>query len=49
MRSDSLARVIESAAGKSVSLSYEQHMGVPTSCFGDTEYFVTGVRVVGAR
>jgi hypothetical protein len=27
-------------------LSYEQHKGLPTSCFGETEYFVNGVRVV---
>jgi hypothetical protein len=26
-----------------VRLHYEQHKGVPTSCFGETEYFVTEV------
>jgi hypothetical protein len=26
-----------------VTLNYEQHKGLPTSCFGDTDYFVTGV------
>ena len=46
VRSDSLANVIESIAGRRVSLSYEQHLGVPTDCFGDTEYFVVGVREV---
>ena len=46
VRSDSLAHVLESNAGKQVSLTYEQHRGVPTSCFGETEYFVTGVRRV---
>jgi len=29
-----------------VALSYEQHIGVPTSCFGDTEYFITDVKVI---
>ena len=29
-----------------VSLTYEQHKAVPTSCFGETEYFVTGVQPV---
>lgn len=43
VRNDSIAHVIEQNAGKQVSLSYEQHRGVPTSCFGETEYFVIGV------
>jgi hypothetical protein len=43
VRDDSVAHVIEQNAGKQVSLTYEQHRGVPTSCFGETEYFVTGV------
>src|SRR6476661_3410123 len=43
VRSDSVAHLIEQNAGKQVSLTYEQHRGVPTSCFGETEYFVTGV------
>lgn len=47
VRNDSVAHVIEQNAGKQVSLTYEQHRGVPTSCFGETEYFVTGVRRTG--
>jgi hypothetical protein len=47
VRNDSIARVIEQNAGKQVSLTYEQHRGVPTSCFGETEYFVTGVHRTG--
>lgn len=47
VRSDSLAQVIEQMAGRQVALSYEQHVGVPTTCFGETEYFVSGVRAVG--
>lgn len=46
VRSDSLAKVIENAGGKQVQLYYEQHVGVPTRCFGDTEYFVVGVRTL---
>ena len=45
VRNDSLARVIENNLGKRVSLSYEQHKGVPTSCFGETEYYVTNMRI----
>jgi hypothetical protein len=46
VRSDSVAAELNKAAGQHVVLNYEQHKGVPTSCFGDTEYFVTGVRAV---
>lgn len=46
-RSDSLASVMNNLSGQRVDLHYEQHKGVPTSCFGDTQYFVTGVRPVG--
>jgi hypothetical protein len=47
VRNDSVAHVIEQNAGKQVSLTYEQHRGVPTTCFGETEYFVTGVHRTG--
>lgn len=46
VRSDSLAKAIQDIGGRRVALTYEQHPGVPTSCFGETEYFVTGVREV---
>jgi hypothetical protein len=47
VRDDAVAHRIEQAAGQRVALSYEQHKGVPGSCFGETEYFITGVRPVG--
>jgi len=47
VRSDSVAQAIEANSGKQVSLTYEQHVGIPTSCFGDTQYFVTQVRRIG--
>jgi len=46
VRDDSVARAIQALDGRRVALTYEQHRGVPTSCFGETEYFVTGVRPV---
>lgn len=46
VRDDSIAALITAAQGKRVSLSYDQHKGVPTSCFGETEYFVKGVKVL---
>jgi hypothetical protein len=46
VRSDAVAEQINRAAGKRVVLIYEQHKGVPTSCFGETEYFITDVRTI---
>src|SRR5438045_3782572 len=48
-RSDSIAAVLSSLSGQRVVLDYKQHIGVPGTCFGDTEYFVTGVRRVGGQ
>ena len=47
VRSDSIAQLITNSMGQRVSLDYDQHGGIPTSCFGDTPYFVTGVHVLG--
>jgi hypothetical protein len=44
VRDEAVAAQVNAAAGKRVTLSYEQHIGLPTSCFGDTNYFVTGVK-----
>lgn len=46
VRDDAVARRIRDTQGQHVQLYYEQHRFVPTSCFGDTEYFVTDVRPV---
>jgi len=46
VRDDALAAKINALSGKRVVLSYQQHKFVPTSCFGETEYFVTEVREV---
>ena len=47
VRNDSVAGILNGLSGQRVNISYEQHKGVPTSCFGETEYFVTGVRTIG--
>ena len=44
VRNDSVAALIRNSLGKQVSLAYEEHPGVPTSCFGDTRYFVVGIQ-----
>ena len=46
VRDDSIAALINQTIGKRVALTYQQHMGIPTSCFGETQYFVAGVKVV---
>jgi hypothetical protein len=45
-RSDSIAAMLEKLSGQRVVLDYKQHVGIPGTCFGDTEYFVTSVRPV---
>jgi hypothetical protein len=48
VRDATIASKLEGAIAHSgrVVLMYEEHLGVPTSCFGETQYFVTGVRLV---
>jgi len=46
VRNDSIAKLVNLTMGKRVALAYHQHMGVPTSCFGDTQYFVVDVKAV---
>ena len=46
VRNDSIAHLLERNLGKRVSLSYEQHRGVPTSCFAETQYYITNVRLL---
>ena len=47
VRNDSIAKVIEQNIGKQVSLTYEQHKGIPTTCFGETQYFITRAQRIG--
>ena len=46
VRDDSVARLVNQTMGKRVTLAYHQHMGIPTTCFGDTQYFVIDVKPV---
>jgi len=46
VREDSVAAKINQTLGKRVALVYEQHKGVPTNWFGETEYFVVAVKVL---
>lgn len=46
VRDRGVAEQINKTVGRRVSLVYEQHKGLPTSCFGETEYFVVSVKSV---
>ena len=47
VRDEPTAAALTSAVGRQVRLHYTEHPGLPTSCFGDTAYFVEGVEIVG--
>ncbi|HIJ87139.1 MAG TPA: hypothetical protein HPP97_05560 [Desulfuromonadales bacterium] len=44
VRDESLISKINASMGKRLALSYEQHKGVPTNCFGESEYFAVGAK-----
>jgi hypothetical protein len=46
VRDDAVAQRINQVMGKRVTLHYEEKVGLPTSCFGETRHFVTRVTVV---
>jgi hypothetical protein len=46
VRREDVAERINNSMGQRVSLEYRQHVGVPTNCFGDSQYFVDNVRLV---
>jgi len=46
VRNDSVAARINESLGKRVAITYHQHVGVPTTCFGETGYWVRDVKVV---
>ncbi len=47
VRDEAMAKRIEAAMGKRVTLVYEEHRGLPTSCFGETSHFIVNIKDVG--
>ena len=45
VRDDQVAKRMSSAVGQRVVLHYQEHRGVPTTCFGETPYFVDSVTI----
>jgi hypothetical protein len=45
VRDDAAAAQLRDAVGQWVVLHYREHRGIPTTCFGETGYFVDSVKV----
>lgn len=43
---DSVAEQLNRVMGKRVTVHYEEKVGLPTTCFGETRHYVTGVAAV---
>ncbi len=46
VRDKNIAKKIDATVGQRVRLVYEEHKGLPTSCFGETSYFVHDVHLL---
>lgn len=46
VRDGAVARQLEGLLGERVSVTYEEHRGVPTRCFGETQYYVKAARAL---
>ena len=46
VRNAAIAKRINETVGKRVRLIYEEHVGIPTSCFGETGFFVQDVQLL---
>ena len=47
VRDEATAGELRKAVGRQVRLHYTEHPGLPTSCFGETDYFIEDVEIVG--
>jgi hypothetical protein len=46
VRDDAVAHKINESLGKRVTVTYAEHIGVPTTCFAETRHFVSDVRII---
>jgi hypothetical protein len=49
VRDEKVVKQLQSAMGQRVQLSYSQHVGLPTTCFGETSYFVEKAAIGGSN
>jgi hypothetical protein len=48
VRDAHVAERLRAMLGERIRLHYTEHMGVPSSCFGDTSYYVDSATLIGA-
>jgi hypothetical protein len=46
VKDKTLVGKINNSLGKRVRLTYEEHKGIPSSCFGETAYYVQNVQIL---
>ncbi|MDP2153158.1 MAG: hypothetical protein Q8J66_05830 [Methylotenera sp.] len=46
VRDENVAKKINATVGDRVRLIYEEHKGVPTSCFGETSFYIKDVKLL---
>lgn len=46
VKNAAIAKKINDSLGKRVRVTYEEHKGIPSSCFGETAYFVQDVQLL---
>jgi len=46
VRDEMVADKLNKSLGKKISLYYDQHRGVPSTCLGDTAFFVKDVKIL---
>jgi hypothetical protein len=46
VRDEAVVKRIKDSEGKRVALHYKEKRGIPSSCFGDTSYFISDVRTL---
>jgi len=46
VKNAAVAKQVIESLGKRVRISYEEHKGIPSSCFGDSAYFVNNIQVL---
>ena len=46
VKDDRVAIKINETMGKKVVLVYEEHVGIPSSCFGETGYYIKDIQIV---
>lgn len=46
VKDQAVAQKINHALGSRIRLVYEEHKGIPLSCFGDSAYFVTNIQLL---